>query len=250
MKKQGIDVLIVDSDPDSRDRLNESLRAVGLVSSVDQAGDTDEALFKLISVNPDLVLMEYPAPGRAGQELIRFIRTKNENCILAFVSTTRQYAAVAIRNGIFNYLVKPVSSDELDQLVGKVYQIKQTNISARVQEIIEKSQEKVKLRFQVMKGYLLVDPVDILYCKAEGFYSEVYLRDGRKELSYLFMSKLEEILKEYHFVRVSRSYIVNTLYIRKLFAGQNTVVLSANGKEVEIRGSKAKIKMLTQFASE
>lgn len=147
-------------------------------------------------------------------------------------------------------MIKPVSPHEIRQLVSKVQQIKQSNISFRVQEIIEKSHEKIKLRFQIIKGYLLVDPSEILYCKAEGFYTEVYLFDGRMELSYLFISKLEEILKEYNFVRVSRSYVINTMYIRKLFSGKNIIVLSANGKEIEIKGSKPKIRILSQFATD
>lgn len=250
MKKHRIGVMIVESDPESRDHLNEILKVNTLVSSVELAGDTDEALLKLISGSPDLVLMEYPSPGKTGKELIRFIRTKNENSIIAFVSASKQFASLAIRNGIFNYLIKPVAPAELRQLVGKVQQIKQSNISSRVQEIIEKSQEKIKLRFQILKGYLLVDPAEILYCRAEGFYTEVYLLDGRMELSYLLIFKFEEILNNYNFVRVSRSYLINTLYIRKLFSGKNIIVLSANGKEIEIKGSKTKIKMLGQFASE
>lgn len=250
MKKHRISILIVESDPESRDYLNEILKVNTLVSSIELTGDTDEALLKLISISPDLVLMEYPSPGKTGKELIKFVRTKNENSIIAFVSKTKQFAAVAIRNGIFNYLIKPVSPVELRQLVSKVQKIKQSNISSRVQEIIEKSQEKIKLRFQILKGYLMVDPNEILYCKAEGFYTEVYLLNGRMELSYLFISKLEEILREYNFVRFNRSYIINTLYLRKLFSGKNIIVLSANGKEIEIKGSKTRIRMLSQFVSE
>lgn len=70
MKKHRIGVLIVDSDPESRDHLNEILKVNSLVSAVDLAGDTDEALFRLIDISPDLILMEYPAPGKTGKELI------------------------------------------------------------------------------------------------------------------------------------------------------------------------------------
>lgn len=250
MKKHKIGVLVVDSEQESRTRLTEILKVNSLVSGIEVTADSDEALFKLISMSPDLVLLEYPSPGKAGKELIKFIRTKNEHSIIAFVSNNKDYASLAIRNGVFNYLIKPVDPHELRQLVSKVQQVQQSNISFRVQEIIEKSPKKIKLRFQILKGYLMVDPIEILYCKAESFYTEIYLLNGRVEMSYLFISRLEEILKEYNFVKVSRSYIINTMYIRKLFSGKNTIVLSANGKEIEIKGSKPKIKMLSQFASE
>lgn len=250
MKKHKIDVLIVDSESESIDHLNEIVTVNSLVSRVELTGDADEALIRLISFDPDLILMEYPTVGKAGKELVKFIKSKNENSIIAFVSKTKQYASVAIRNGIFNYLIKPVSPPDLRHLISSVQQIKQSNVNSRVREIIEKSQEKVKLRFQTVKGYLMVDPSEIIYCKAEGFYTEVYLLNGRMELSYLFISRLEEILKDFNFIRIGRSYIINTVYIRRLFSGKNTIVLSANGKEYEIKASKPKIRMLGLLGSE
>ncbi len=250
MKKHKICVFVIESEPESQNQIIEILKVNSLISIIESAKDVDEALLKLITINPDLILLEYPTKGKAGKELIKFIKSKNQNSIVAFVSKTKRYATTAIRNGIFNYLLKPVSPEELKRIISKVQLLKQSNINIRVQEIIEKSQEQVRLRFQTVKGYLLVDPQDIIYCKAEGFYTEIYLVGDRVELSYLFISKLEEILQEFKFARISRSYIINSIYIRKLFSGKNPVVLSAHGQDLVLTGSKSKIRMLSKIDSE
>ena len=247
MEKHKICVLVIDSEPESMDHIIDILNVSPVVSLVETARDADEALLKLIVINPDLVLLEYPTPGKSGRELLKFIKSKMENVIVAFVTNTKQNAAVAIRNGVFNYLLKPVSPEEIRRIVDKVQAIKQSNINIRVREIIEKSQERIKLRFQTMKGYILIDPEEIIYCKSEGIYTEIYLTDDRKELSYLYLSKLEEILSVFKFVRVSRSHLINPIFVRKLFSGKNAIILSANGKETEIKGSKLKIKMLSNL---
>ncbi len=242
--------MLIDRDPESLEWIQEILKGNPLVSSVESVVSADEALLKLITINPDLVLLEYPINGKAGRELLKFIKSKHENTIVAFVSKTKEYAATAIRNGIFNYLLKPVSKAEIELIIRKVQLIKQSNINVRVQEIIETSQEKTRLRIQILKGYMLIDPGEIIYCKSEGFYTEIYLASNRMELSYLFLSKLDEILSEFKFFRVSRSHLINPFYIRKLFSGKNVIVLSSNGKETEIKGSKSKIRVLNNLYSE
>ena len=98
-----------------------------------------------------------------------------------------------------------------------------------------------------MKGYILIDPEEIVYCKSEGIYTEIYLTDDRKELSYLYLSNLEEMLRIFKFVRVSRSHLINPIFVRKLFSGKSAIILSSNGKETEIKGSRPKIKMLSNL---
>lgn len=250
MKNNKIGVLIVDSEPESQTHIRNSIQSNSLIDSIESAQDSDEALMKFLTFSPDLVLLEYPVQGKTGKEFIKFIQAKQEDTIIAFLSKTKNYAASAIRSGVFNYLLKPVSPEKLENLVSKVHQIKHSNINLRVQELIENSNENTRLRFQTVKGYTLLEPEDILYCKSEGFYTEIYLTDGKIELSYLFISKLDEILKQFNFMRVSRSFLVNLRYVRKLFSGKNIIVLSVNGKEIEIKASKPKMKLLYNLESE
>lgn len=250
MGERKICVLVVDNETTSLKRTLKMLQANSLVLKVESATDSDEALLKIINSNPDVVFLEYPVIGKAGNELIRFIKTKLTETTIVYVSKSKEYAENAIRNGVFNYLLNPVSKVELEKIINKVHLIKQNNIQVRINQIIEKIPEDTKLRFQTISGFLIVDPDEILFCKANGVCTDLYLTNNRIEYSFLFISRLDEILNKYNFLRVSRFYLINQKYIRKLYRSNNTIVLIAEGKEYEIRSTKQHIRNLSKFDSE
>lgn len=250
MVEYNICVLIIESEQESLNHAIDLLQANTLVSDIDSTSDSDQALLKIIDSYPDIVLLEYPTKGKSGKELIKFIQTKLTETTIVFISKTKEYAANAIHIGIFNYLLKPVSKVELEKIIRNVHLAKQTNIQARINQIIEKTPDETRIKLQTTRGYLIVAPEEILYCKADGFYSELYLTNDRIELSYLFLSKLEEILSQFNFFRVSRSNLINLKYIRKIYRYNNTIILSSGGKEYEIKGSKLQIRNLSKFDTE
>jgi len=250
MGERKICVLVVDNETTSLKRTLKMLQANSLVLKVESATDSDEALLKIINSNPDVVFLEYPVIGKAGNELIRFIKTKLTETTIVYVSKSKEYAENAIRNGVFNYLLNPVSKVELEKIINKVHLIKQNNIQVRINQIIEKIPEDTKLRFQTISGFLIVDPDEILFCKANGVYTDLYLTNDRVEYSFLFISRLDEILSKYNFLRVSRFYLINQKYIRKLYRSNNTIVLIAEGKEYEIKSTKEHVRNLSKLDTE
>jgi len=250
MGERKICVLVIDNETTSLKRTLKMLQANSLVLKVESATDSDEALLKIINSNPDVVFLEYPVIGKAGNELIRFIKTKLTETTIVYVSKSKEYAENAIRNGVFNYLLNPVSKVELEKIINKVHLIKQSNPQVRINQIIEKFPEDTKFRFQTISGFLIVDPDEILFCKANGVYTDLYLTNDRVEYSFLFISRLDEILSKYNFLRVSRFYLINQKYIRKLYRSNNTIVLIAEGKEYEIKSTKEHVRNLSKLDTE
>ena len=248
MTKDGIYTLIIDSDPESQKHTKGLLQSIPFISGIDCVSDSDQALLRIIDRFPDVILIEYPTKGQAGNEFINFIKTKLPETTLVFVSNSKEHAAEAIRIEIFNYILKPVSEEYLNYIIEKALLVKQTNIQSRFNQVIEKMPNDVRLKIQTSKGYLVVDPEEIVYCKSEGVFADFFLTKDRIELSYLSISKLEEALKPYNFVRISRSLLANWKYIRKINRSRNTVILSVNGKELELKGSKPQIRNIIKLA--
>lgn len=250
MNNENISVLIIDNDPDSLRIIKELIETNSLGSVIETAIDSEQALLKIITMTPDLVFLEYPTVGKAGKEIIKFIQNHLDETTLVFMCSSKDYASIAIRYGVYNYLLKPVSEADLVNIVNKVQLIKQTNQGIRIRQIIEKSHDEKRLRLQTIKGFIILDPEEIIYCKADGFYTDIFLTENRNELSYLFISKLDEILQPHDFFRVSRSYLINMKFIRKIYKGSNTIILSSKGQEYEIKASKQYIRSLSKFNPE
>jgi two-component system, LytTR family, response regulator len=247
MNDELLSCLIIDCDQKSVDHTIGLLQGNPFVSEIEIADNTDQAILKVINRNPDVILFEYPSKGNAEKELIEFVKTKLPETTLVFVSKSKEYAAFAIQNGIFKYLLKPIPKDELSKIINKVREDKQNYIQSRIDRMIESTPEQARLRLQTSKGYLLINPDELIFCKAAGFYTELYLTRDRIELSSQFLLKFEEILSQFNFLRVSRSHLINQRFIRKIYRNTNIIVLSADGREYEIKGGKIHIRNLSKL---
>lgn len=250
MNNQKISILIIDSEHKSVDHTVELLQGNPLVSEIEVADNTDQAILKIINSNPDIILFEYPSKGNAEKELIEFVKTKLPETTLVFVSKSKEYAAFAIQNGIFKYLLKPIQNDELSKIINAVCEAKQNDLQSRIDQMIKSTPEEARLRLQTTKGYLMINPDELIFCKAAGFYTELYLTRDRIELSSQFLLKFEEILSQFNFLRVSRSHLINQRFIRKIYRNTNIIVLSVDGKEYEIKGGKIHIRNLSKLDTE
>jgi DNA-binding LytR/AlgR family response regulator len=85
---------------------------------------------------------------------------------------------------------------------------------------------------------------------ADGILTEMHLTQNRMEIIYRFLSKVEELVESVDFMRASRKYLINKKYIRKVIKSNNSIVLSHDGKEYIVKGSKQHIRNLTKFNTE
>lgn len=244
MKSQNISVLVIESDLNACIHLKGMLKSKQIAFEIVCVDNPEEALFYLLENSPDLIFMEFPTSDKSEKDLIKYVNKKLEETTLVLVSRSKQFAAQAIRNEIYDFLIKPVNSSDLIKIIEKVDLLKQNNSKERINSIIEKSNNETRLRFQTIRGYILIDPAELIYCKAEGCYTELYLTNERIEYSYIFISKLTEILSTYDFIRISRSNLINNKFVRKIVRDNNIVVLKTDSKEIEIKASKTMLRKL------
>lgn len=250
MNKTELKILIIDGELSSAKQIIGWLEQNPSISQIEYATDASLALFRIVNFNPDLIFIDYPIKGEGGSELLKFIKTKYPATLIVFVSESKIHALDAIRNGIFNYLIKPVSKPDIEKLIDKVKITKEANSGPGIDQIIDQFPEAKRIKLQITKGFLMINPEEVIYCKADGVYTELILTNNRTELSYLFMSKAEEIFKPFDFMRISRSCIINMRYLRRIFRDNNVIILSANGTEYEVKGTKQSVKILNKIEAE
>lgn len=112
-------VLIVDDSPTERYFLTELLTRNGFDVSV--AENAEEALLKLKSHAPDLILMDVVMPGQNGFQLTRQLSkdpaTQNIPVIMCTSKNQQTDRIWGLRQGARDYITKPVRAEEL---LGKI----------------------------------------------------------------------------------------------------------------------------------
>ncbi len=119
-------ILVVDDDERVRNALSELLRAWDY--DPDVAADGTQALEKIASLNPAVVLSDLQMPGMSGLELLKRTRAVNSCVCFIMLSShgTLQSAVEATRLGAYNFLEKPVDPGrlrvELENCFGRLEQ--------------------------------------------------------------------------------------------------------------------------------
>ncbi len=108
-------VLIVDDSPTERYFLMELLTRNGF--TVSAAENAEEAMIKVKTVAPDLILMDVVMPGQNGFQLTRSLSrdpaTQNIPIIMCTSKSQQTDRIWGLRQGARDYIVKPVKPDEL-----------------------------------------------------------------------------------------------------------------------------------------
>jgi two-component system LytT family response regulator len=200
---------------------------------------------KLIEENElDLVFLDVEMPYGSGFDLLDKI--ENQTFETIFVTAYDHYAIEALNNQATYYLLKPISIDELIKGVGLVTEIKEKESELENAVLTPKTTSSLsKITIPQQDGFEVVVVSDILFCKADDNYTEIYFENTKKVVSKT-LKHFEDLLKESSFARVHKSYLVNVNEIVKYKKGKGGSVILSNGKEIMVSSSK-KANLLSYF---
>lgn len=161
-----------------------------------------EALAFLSKEAVDLIFLDIQMPQLKGTDMA--LRLSPENQVV-FVTAYARYAAESYDIDAADYLVKPIRLMRFQQSVDKV---------RRRMAVL---QEKDHLTLTVKSGYDLVriNLEKVEYIESMKEYV-AFVTTEKKVLSYMNMQSVMNELPKESFVRIHRSYIVNTRYIQSL----------------------------------
>ncbi|HEX7057557.1 MAG TPA: response regulator [Bacilli bacterium] len=153
-----IQLLIVDDEPHVVDRLANTIDWPSMgVEGVHTAYSGEEAL-NILSVNHmDIVITDIQMPGISGLDLIREIgkRWKAIKCVLLSGHAEFAYAQEAIRQGVDDYILKPVTVENLLNVVAKVIADLRLEWEERVSQ--QRIEQTLRENLPLLRGNLLDD---------------------------------------------------------------------------------------------
>jgi len=216
MNTEIVKALIVDDEPEARDILERLLMRTGGITLTGKAGSVDEGLELIIKNHPEIVFLDVQMPEKDGFELVRQLKKYNLRTTVIFVTAHIEYAVNALKAAAFDYLLKPVSFEELREAILRFRCEKQNESSEKKMEVLLGMLGKPdKICFNTRTGYIYISPSDIVYCEADVNYTEIHLSKDRKEVVTVNIGKVEEMLKGMAFFRISRSHLINTGFLVK-----------------------------------
>lgn len=208
--------LVVDDEERARDLLERLLTRIPGVEVCGKASSADEALEMVIASKPDLVFLDVQMPEKNGFRLIDYLRKYLLETTVIFVTAHAEFAIDALKVSAFDYLLKPVMMEQLQETILRFKAGKMRSEREHKPEIPSGTAEKPsRLKFKTRTGYVVIMPDDVIYCAADVNYTTFYMGTGTREVVTLSLGHVEEMLAHWPFFRISRSVIINTLFLVK-----------------------------------
>lgn len=150
--------------------------------------------------NFDIVFLDIMMDGLDGMKTAKRIRKKASCRLLVFISASREYVFDAYDVEAFWYLVKPVETGKLKQVLKKA--VLKTEAASPDFILVNKGRQKQKIFLR-----------DILYFEIMGRLIDIHKTGGISDY-YGKISILEEELREKGFFRCHKSYLVHLKYVK------------------------------------
>lgn len=214
---------VIDDEPLAARLINDYIEKTPFLESAGIFGSAQEAIKAVLSGDIDIVFLDIQMPQLNGLEFARLVP---KQCKIVFTTAYDRYAIDWFKVNAVDYLLKPVSYTEFLAAATKVLNLIETPTATRNDYIIVKSEYK-----------LVQIPVnDIIFIEGVRDYVKIYIEGDSSVLTLMNIKSLDQALPRDMFMRVHRSYIVNTSKIRviernRIVFGKHYVPVSESYKD-------------------
>jgi DNA-binding LytR/AlgR family response regulator len=208
--------IFVDDNPMARmamRQLSEHIEALEVVAEFDNATSAYNFLQKN---SVDALFLDIEMPDMTGLELLQNLA---ERPPVVLCTSKREYAAEAFELNVVDYLVKPIT---LPRFIGAIEKLK-AQIVSDTEGVKGTTKDVNHIFIRANSSLIRLDLADIYYIQALGDYV-TFVTTTKKYTAHLTMQNIEKALPSPQFLRVHRSYIVNTPRIDAIEEGTMLII--------------------------
>jgi two-component system, LytTR family, response regulator len=188
------------------------------------------AIEEIEILQPDVLFLDVEMPEMTGLELLKHFPERNFHVI--FTTAHEKYALPALKASAADYLVKPLSPQEVYDALQKCTDKKATKDKASSKPVSH------KISLHTIHEILLVNVVDIIHIEANNNYSHFYFTNRPKIIVSKTLKEFEEQLMMHNFFRVHQSHLINLQFVEAIKTDDGDYALLQYGHRVEISRRK------------
>ena len=207
-KAELMNCIIIDDEPLAREAMEmlvEENKELCLLSMFNNAVSAARFMEKH---SVDLIFLDIQMPGITG---IEFAHTVSKRTLIIFTTAYTEYALDSYEVDAIDYLVKPIETERFQKAVQKALSY-HSLLMKEEKEAIEANVSSKYFFVKSERKYFKVNYADILFIEGLKDYVILQLPEQRI-ITRMNMKGISELLPQDLFLRVNKSYIVNTRHI-------------------------------------
>lgn len=200
----------------------------------------EEGILLIRQHQPDVVFLDIEMPRMSGFRMLEELG--NYDFDIIFTTAYNHYSIDAIRISAFDYLVKPIGIEELQQAVERLSKMRHKQTKEKI-DILKKSlsdnrSQEDKIAISTSEGIEFIAIKNIIHVESKSNYSKIYLGDNKTIVVSKILKDFEEMLLPYNFYRIHNSHLINLNYIQKYVRSQGGQVMLQDGTLIDISRRK------------
>ena len=199
--------IIIDDEPLAREAIEILVKDT---SQLNLLGMFNNALAasKFMEENPvDLIFLDILMPGITG---IEFARNISKRSLVIFTTAYSEYAVDSYEVDAIDYLIKPIDPERFHKAVNKAIAYHSLLLKEEKENIEAGNTEYFFVKSE--RRYFKINYKDILFIEGLKDYVIIQL-DEQRVITRMNLKNIFELLPKHDFLRVNKSYIVNTKHI-------------------------------------
>jgi len=236
--------LIIDDEANSRENLSILLNEYcPQVSVIGVATNLEDAEKMIVQHNPKLVFLDIQLGATTAFTLLE--KLKSINFEIIFITAHHDFAVRAFDFAALDYLLKPVDINKLinavDNAVAKIgSKTIHNSMEVMMQQLKHFNRNQQKIGLATSAGYEMVHINEIMYCMANGSYTDFYFQSGEKLTVSKNLKYYETLLNDYDFLRSHNTALVNLFFIKRIDRTDGGGLLMENGTLLPVSKTKRK----------
>ena len=236
-----IKAILIDDELNSLQNLQQKLQGFCPdVSIVAVTQKPEEGILLIRQHQPDVVFLDIEMPKMSGFRMLEELGEYDFDII--FTTAYNHYSIDAIRISAFDYLVKPIGIEDLQQAVERLSKSLNRQTKEKI-DILKKSlsdnrSQEDKIAISTSEGIDFIPIKNIIHIESKSNYSKIFLIDNKSIMVTKILKDFEEMLLPYNFYRVHNSHLINLNYIQKYIRSQGGHVQLQDGTLIDISRRK------------
>lgn len=232
-----LSVVIVEDEQHNREDLKDQLLEIDpTIKVLGEAAAVGEAVELIANTQPDVVLMDIELHEGNGFDVINQLSHLSFDVV--FTTAFEHYALKAIKFSSLDYLLKPVNTEELRTALHKASLKKNENQRRQQLEVLlaslDNRQENRNICLSTADGIEFIQTNNILYCEANGSYTNFILKGNQKLIVSKHLKEYETLLADHDFMRVHNSFLINLKEVKRFVKSDGGYILMNNDATISI----------------
>jgi two-component system LytT family response regulator len=235
-----LQVILIDDEQDALEMLEWQLRThFPTVEVVALCSSADKGIEAIRQHSPQLVFLDIEMPVKNGFEVLQAFPVPGFEVI--FTTAYNQFAIKAIKFAAFDYLLKPIDTDDLRSALERYARKQGGSIEDKVKALLSQYQPSPvqqpapsRIALSTADGMLMVKPDAIVRCQSISNYTRIVLSDGKQPVISKTLKEVEETLHGNDFYRVHHSHLINLNHIRQYVKSDGGHVVMTDGETITI----------------